>query len=111
DLYSAWVTRYLHTVSNQTIMEGTASEILTEGGAITGIRVEDGSEIRCRALILTTGTFLDSIMHTGTERTEGGRVGERSANSLSRSFMKLGLETGRLKTGTPCRLLKRSIDF
>jgi tRNA uridine 5-carboxymethylaminomethyl modification enzyme len=61
--------------------------------------------------VLTTGTFLDSVMHCGMDQSEGGRVGERSANELSRSFLDLGLETGRLKTGTPCRLWKDSCDF
>ncbi len=111
DAYSAWMVAHLSTVKNLTILGGMAAEILTEGGAIAGIVLEDGSRVACRALILTTGTFLDSVMHCGMAKTEGGRVGEPSANSLSRSFLQLGLETGRLKTGTPCRIWKDSIDF
>ena len=111
DLYSRWVTEYLHRVPNLTIAQGTASAILTDGGTVVGIRVEDGSEIRCRALVLTTGTFLDGVMHCGMVKSAGGRVGERAAVGLSDSFLALGLETGRLKTGTPCRLKKSSIDF
>jgi len=111
DAYQLWMSRFLKRVPKLTVLEGEASEILVEGDAISGIRVNDGTAIRCRALILTTGTFLDSVMHCGLEQTEGGRVGERSANLLSRSFLSLGLETGRLKTGTPCRLDRDSIDF
>jgi len=87
DAYSAWMVAHLSTVKNLTILGGMAAEILTEGGAIAGIVLEDGSRVACRALILTTGTFLDSIMHCGMAETEGGRVGEPSANSLSRSFL------------------------
>lgn len=111
DTYVQWMSTHLAQIPNLEIAEGTASEIIVENGAIAGIRTEEGTAISCRALILTTGTFLDSVMHCGNERSEGGRVGEPSANSLSKSFLNLGLETRRLKTGTPCRLYKGSIDF
>lgn len=111
DAYSAWMVAYLATVPNLTVAGGMADEILTSGRRISGLRMEDGSVLACRALVLTTGTFLDGVMHCGLVKTEGGRVGEKSANRLSRSFLALGLETGRLKTGTPCRLLKSTIDF
>ncbi|CAN5451515.1 tRNA uridine-5-carboxymethylaminomethyl(34) synthesis enzyme MnmG [soil metagenome] len=111
DAYVAWITTYLHSIPNLTIAQGVASRIITERGAVTGIAMEDGSVLSCRALILTTGTFLDSVMHCGPAKSEGGRVGERAANQLSESFLALGLETGRLKTGTPCRLFADSIDF
>jgi tRNA uridine 5-carboxymethylaminomethyl modification enzyme len=71
----------------------------------------DGTRLRCRAVIVTTGTFLRALMHTGERQTEGGRVGEAAAKGLSGCLAKLGLELGRLKTGTPPRLKKESIDF
>ncbi|MBI1290036.1 tRNA uridine-5-carboxymethylaminomethyl(34) synthesis enzyme MnmG [bacterium] len=111
DAYSAWMVAFLATVPNLTVAGGTAAAILSENRRVTGIVAEDGSTIHCRALVLTTGTFLDGIMHCGLVKSEGGRVGERSANRLSQSFLALGLETGRLKTGTPCRLEKDSIDW
>lgn len=111
DVYSRWVRRYLEGVDNLDIRGGQATRILTRAGAISGITLDDGTTLQCRALILTTGTFLDSVMHCGGEQTEGGRVGELSARELSRSFLDLGLDTGRLKTGTPCRLWKDSCDF
>ncbi len=111
DEYSKWVSRYLHEVPNLTIAAGLATRILSENGQVTGLRLADGTELRCRALILTTGTFLDSVMHCGDLQTAGGRVGEESARELSASFLDFGLEVGRLKTGTPPRLLKSSIDF
>jgi tRNA uridine 5-carboxymethylaminomethyl modification enzyme len=111
DVYARWITARLKSTENLTIAQGTAASILTTGGRVVGIETEDGSLVRCAALILTTGTFLDSMMHCGPVKSAGGRVGERSANQLSHSFLALGLETGRLKTGTPCRLHRDSIDW
>lgn len=121
DNFSRWMIRALKRVPNLTILEGEGDEILTEGGRIAGIRVASGAggganggpgEIfRCRSLVLTTGTFLDGLMHFGLEHQTGGRIGEAAATRLSRSFLALDIETGRLKTGTPARIDKNSIDF
>ncbi|HZZ44352.1 MAG TPA: tRNA uridine-5-carboxymethylaminomethyl(34) synthesis enzyme MnmG [Tepidisphaeraceae bacterium] len=78
---------------------------------IRGVRLGDGRVLRCRAAIVTTGTFLRGLMHTGESKTEGGRVGEAAAKTLSGCLARLGLELGRLKTGTPPRLHRDSIDF
>src|SRR4051812_12723349 len=78
---------------------------------ITGIVLEDGRELTCRCCVVTTGTFLRALMHTGEKKTEGGRVGEQSARGLSGCLRDLGFELGRLKTGTPPRLAAESIDF
>ena len=78
---------------------------------IIGVRLADGRTLTSRAVIVTTGTFLRALMHTGERKTEGGRVGESAAKGLSGSLEKLGLELGRLKTGTPPRLKRQSIDF
>ena len=68
-------------------------------------------EIGCRALVVASGTFLNGVLYTGLNGTAGGRVGERPASGLSEAFRLLGLKTGRLKTGTPPRLRRDSIDF
>ncbi|MBK8549592.1 MAG: tRNA uridine-5-carboxymethylaminomethyl(34) synthesis enzyme MnmG [Ignavibacteria bacterium] len=78
---------------------------------ITGIKTESGTEIECRSVIITSGTFLNAIMHTGKANVEGGRIGEKSATGLSECMLSLGFETGRLKTGTPPRLDLDTIDF
>ncbi len=78
---------------------------------IAGIVLEDGRTLACRAVVVTTGTFLRALMHTGENKTEGGRIGEPTARGLSASLAALGLELGRLKTGTPPRLAKETIDF
>ncbi len=78
---------------------------------LTGVQLESGEHINCTCCVLTTGTFLRALMHTGEKKTEGGRVGEQSARGLSACLRDLGFELGRLKTGTPPRLAKDSIDF
>ena len=78
---------------------------------ITGIRVRGGAVYRCRAVIITTGTFLQAIMHTGEAKTPGGRAGDGTTGTMSDSLRQLGFELHRFKTGTPCRLNGRTIDF
>lgn len=120
--YAAEVQRLLATCPSLTILAGEVASIqATEsphpsaGGQaarqITGVTLADGTQIRCRAIIVTTGTFLRGLMHTGPDQRPGGRFGEEPANLLSASLAALGLELGRLKTGTPPRLHRDTIDF
>ncbi|MDX2176949.1 MAG: tRNA uridine-5-carboxymethylaminomethyl(34) synthesis enzyme MnmG [Candidatus Sumerlaeia bacterium] len=111
ELYAAWTQAHLASLPGLALRKGEVRRILEHGGAITGVAVDDGSTIRCRALVLATGTFLDAVMHCGEAREEGGRAGEPAARGLSESFLSLGLEVDRLKTGTPARLWRDSIDF
>ncbi len=111
DLYKGWVQRYLAGVPNLTIIEGEAAELVVESGRVTGVRLQDGSLLPASAIVLTTGTFLRGLMHTGQQQAEGGRLGDRASNSLSDSLRAVGFELGRLKTGTPPRLRRSSIDF
>lgn len=78
---------------------------------ITGVRVRGGAIYRCCAVVITTGTFLQAIMHTGEAKTPGGRAGDGTTGTLSDSLRMLGFELQRFKTGTPCRLNGRTIDF
>ncbi|HEX3355925.1 MAG TPA: tRNA uridine-5-carboxymethylaminomethyl(34) synthesis enzyme MnmG [Tepidisphaeraceae bacterium] len=109
--YAAEVQRLLRTCPNLDIIRGEVAEIETDRQQIRGVVLADGAHLHCRAVIITTGTFLRALMHTGEKQTEGGRVGEPAARGLSSSLQKLGLELGRLKTGTPPRLHRDSIDF
>lgn len=120
DLYSKAAAEYLHSLAGLDIIQDMAKELVVEEYKqtgkdykykIKGIKTELGSEIKCDCVIITSGTFLNAIMHTGKERTEGGRFGEKSATGLSECLLGLGFETGRLKTGTPPRLDVNSIDF
>jgi tRNA uridine 5-carboxymethylaminomethyl modification enzyme len=78
---------------------------------IAGVRVRGGAVYRCRAVVITTGTFLQAIMHTGEAKTPGGRAGDGTTGTMSDSLRQLGIELSRFKTGTPCRLNGRTIDF
>jgi tRNA uridine 5-carboxymethylaminomethyl modification enzyme len=113
--YAKEVQRLLTTCENLTIIPGEVIEIQTKdennSSTITGVKLGNGMHLTCRAVIVTTGTFLRALMHTGESQTPGGRVGEQSATGLTGSLQRLGLEIGRLKTGTPPRLDRRTIDF
>jgi len=92
------------------VKQGHIAEILVEGDRVTGVSTQLGVAYRSRTVIVTTGTFLQGLMHVGLRNTPGGRMGD-TASGLSASLLKLGFELKRLKTGTPPRLLKKSIDF
>jgi tRNA uridine 5-carboxymethylaminomethyl modification enzyme len=109
--YAAWVRQALEATENLTIIEGMASDILVNKGQVTGIACEDGRTFQARTVIVTTGTFLRGLMHVGTEQIEGGRIHEPASLSLSDSLRQLGLEIGRLKTGTPARLDASTVDL
>ena len=88
-----------------------AGRILENHGRITGLQMEDGRSIECRALVVTTGTFLNGLIHIGPEQHPAGRAGEPPARELAESLKTFGFAWGRLKTGTPPRLRTTSIDF
>lgn len=111
DLYSVVAKQYIESSKNITLIQGTVDELVTENGKITGIITPQGEQINCRAVIITSGTFLNAIMHVGHSQTEGGRFGEKSAKGLSKYLLNQRFKTARLKTGTPPRLDINSIDF
>jgi tRNA uridine 5-carboxymethylaminomethyl modification enzyme len=93
------------------VRQGMVTDILTESGAVRGVRTGDGREYSARAVLLTTGTFLSGVLHFGPAVTPGGRIGEPPAVGLSDSLRALGLEVRRLKTDTPPRVDGRTVDF
>ncbi len=117
-LYASAVQRLLCGTDNLTIEAGTIDVLETieipgepRRSRITGVRLGDGRRFGCRCVVITTGTFLRGLMHTGERKVEGGRVGEQSAVGLSDNLRSLGFELGRLKTGTPPRVARDSIDY
>ncbi|HEU5124255.1 MAG TPA: tRNA uridine-5-carboxymethylaminomethyl(34) synthesis enzyme MnmG [Verrucomicrobiae bacterium] len=96
---------------NLDIKQGQTSKLLTKDGQVFGIETTLEVQYHGTTVIVTTGTFLRGLMHIGSNQQSGGRAGESAAMSLSSSLKEIGLELGRLKTGTPPRLLRRSIDF
>jgi len=93
------------------VVEGAAEELLIADGRITGLRTGDGRDLRAAAVVLTTGTFLNGLIHIGDQKTPAGRVGDPPALRLSEQLVSLGLALGRLKTGTPARLVGTTIDW
>jgi tRNA uridine 5-carboxymethylaminomethyl modification enzyme len=111
DLYAAAVQQILEAEPNITIVEGAVTSLRIDGSAVRGVVLKDGTRLAARAVIITTGTFLRALMHSGEVKTAGGRFGEPAAETLSDSLRELGLKLGRLKTGTPPRVDRNSVDF
>ena len=109
--YSEWVKRALQAVPNIAWIFGKAGRILTLGSRVTGVELESGERYQCSSLVVTTGTFLNGLVHVGPEQRPAGRAGEPPSRDLAESLKSFGFEWGRLKTGTPPRLHRRSIDF
>jgi len=115
-LYAAAVQRLLAETPNLTIIESAVDIIENEQDAdgrsrVTAVRLADGRRLACRCAIITTGTFLRALMHTGESQTPGGRVGEATSGGISATLESLGFELGRLKTGTPPRIARDTIDY
>ncbi len=96
---------------NLDIHQAQTSKLLHKDGAVYGVETTLNVQYLSDTVVVTTGTFLRGLMHIGSERQSGGRAGEAAAMNLSASLKEVGLELGRLKTGTPPRLLRRTIDF
>ncbi|MBX2851852.1 MAG: tRNA uridine-5-carboxymethylaminomethyl(34) synthesis enzyme MnmG [Phycisphaeraceae bacterium] len=134
--YAREVQRLLHTRANLTEIAGLVDDFVIEDGRCVGVKYKpvpaDGPErptdgccgefgciddaekpitLQARAVVLTTGTFMRAIMHTGEGKAKGGRVGEGTADGISGTLKRLGFELGRLKTGTPPRLARESLDL
>jgi tRNA uridine 5-carboxymethylaminomethyl modification enzyme len=92
------------------LKQGNVTKILTEDGRVSGIETNLGLRVLGRAVVVTTGTFMRGLLHVGLQNQSGGRMGD-SFSTLSDSLRELGFEVGRFKTGTPCRLNGRTIDF
>ncbi len=109
--YSDWVAAALRLQPGIHWVFAKAERILLDGGRISGLALEDGTTLRCRALVITTGTFLNGLVHVGREQRPAGRADEPPSHGLSESLKACGFRWGRLKTGTPPRLDRRSLDF
>ena len=109
-LYPKYARQALKQTKNLEILQGTVEKLLISNEEVYGI-LYNGQEIRCKALIICGGTFLNAMMYTGKEKTIGGRVNEKAAQGLSDSLLYHGFEIGRLKTGTPPRIYADSIDY
>jgi tRNA uridine 5-carboxymethylaminomethyl modification enzyme len=109
--YSKWVRAALEGEPNIHWILGRAGRILLKSGKISGLELEDGRIFRCKSLVITTGTFLNGLVHVGREQRPAGRADEPPSRDLAESIKSLQFRWGRLKTGTPPRLARKSIDF
>ena len=109
--YGRWMLEALQSERNIDWIFGKAGRILVEHGRVTGLALEDGPRYSCHALVITTGTFLNGLVHVGRDQRPAGRAGEPPSRELAESLKACGFTWGRLKTGTPPRLDQRSIDF
>ena len=110
----AYQFRIKHTIElqpNLTLFQATVTGLVYENGKVVGCRTNLDIEFKGCCVVITTGTFLRGLMHIGQNKNEGGRLGDFSSKTLSASLMEIGIELRRLKTGTPPRILGRSIDF
>jgi tRNA uridine 5-carboxymethylaminomethyl modification enzyme len=110
----AYQFRLKHTLElqpNLTLFQATVSGLIYDKGSVVGCRTNLDIDFQGHCVIVTTGTFLRGLMHIGQNKNEGGRLGDFSSKTLSASLMEIGMELRRLKTGTPPRILGRSIDF
>ena len=111
ELYARLARNRLAATPNLTLVEGMAEGLVEEGGRVCGATTAAGQRLDAGAVVVTTGTFLNGLMHMGERQTSGGRVGEAAAAGLSAALGRLGLRLGRFKTGTPPRVHRDSVDY
>ncbi|MBE6307724.1 MAG: tRNA uridine-5-carboxymethylaminomethyl(34) synthesis enzyme MnmG [Bacteroidales bacterium] len=109
--FSQYWRETLENIPGLHMWQDSVNELLVENGKAVGVRTQLGAEFRAEAIIITAGTFLNGVMHVGKVQFEGGRIAEPAAKGLTESIKKHGVTVGRMKTGTPVRLDKRSINL
>ena len=110
-LYRKAVQNILSSKQNIKIIEGEVIDIYIESGTVKGVKLEDGTKLETGSVILTTGTFLNGLIRIGQEKMAAGRVGDFASTRLAKKIRESGLNTGRLKTGTPARLSSKTINW
>ncbi len=110
-LYKAAMQAAIESQKNLSVIEGEVDDIIVENGILTGVALGDGTIVSCAKVVLTTGTFLRGLIHLGEKKIPAGRAGEAPVLGLSTRLERLGLQLGRLKTGTPPRLDGRTINW
>ena len=111
DGYAETMQRALDNQSGLTVAESEVVDIAVENGAVAGVMLKDQEFVQARSVILTTGTFLQALMHLGEQKEVGGRLGDAAATGISKSLKAIGFQLARFKTGTPPRLRRDSIDY
>lgn len=110
-LYSQYMINKLSTQPSLSLKEAEVKALVLDGSVCLGVVLEDGSQVLSQRVIITTGTFMNGVMHVGDKQTSGGRIGDKASVGLSDQLKAFGFDVKRLKTGTPARLIRESIDF
>ncbi len=110
-IYSRSINNIIGSFGNIKVIEGTVCKLQFKNNSIQSVLCLDGNQIECKAVILTTGTFLGGLIHIGSKKVKAGRLNEPAVNGLTENLKELGLKTSRLKTGTPPRILKKTIKW
>ncbi len=110
-LYRLEMQRLLQSIEGLSVVEGEAAELVLGWDGLEAVELADGRRLACRCGVLTTGTFLDGLCHVGEHKFRAGRSGEAASRRMAECVRSIGFRTGRLKTGTPARLARGSIDF
>jgi len=111
DLYLVYMQKEILNYKNLTVKEGLVEDLLFNKDRVNGVKCKGGAKIKAKSIILTTGTFLNGIIFCGKNTTPGGRIGEPPVTGISKRLRNVGLNLDRLKTGTPARLINKSINF
>jgi tRNA uridine 5-carboxymethylaminomethyl modification enzyme len=111
DLYAARMRRAIESTPGLALVEGEADDLLVEDGRIRGVVLKEGAVLDAACVVVTSGTFLRGLIHVGLSSRPGGRIHERAAAGLSAALERLGLPLGRLKTGTPPRIRRETVDL
>ncbi len=111
EAYKNWMKKKLENTENLYLKQGTVEDLLIEDGKIQGVLTKEGIAYRAKSVIITSGTFMRGLIHIGEVNMSGGRAGDPPSVGLSKSLEAHGIKLGRLKTGTPVRISKRSIDL
>lgn len=111
ELYKKAALELIDSYENLTLIEAEVADLIVENDIVNGVVLEDGREIFSNKVILTTGTFLNGVIHVGFDSHNAGRINEKPSKKLAESIKRLGLRIGRLKTGTPARIRRNTIDY
>lgn len=111
DLYCQYAREVITSLENLSLIHGEAARLILDGGVCKGVVLKDESQVRSSSVVLATGTFMNAVMHFGLKKIEGGRIGDQATVGISDQLNDFGFEVSRLKTGTPARVHKDSVNW
>ena len=110
-VYESYVLHLVETSENLTFIAGEAVDIIDKHNSVSGVLLRNGERFLCNSIVITCGTFLNGLIHIGNRKIPAGRMGESNSIGITESLIKRGLKAGRLKTGTPPRLFKKTVNW